>query len=56
MSKRSVGLFQKGRTTIIQWRKERGFPEPISKSPLRWIRTAVMEWVEHEGGFKAGSN
>ncbi|HFG1719534.1 hypothetical protein [Vibrio cholerae] len=51
MSKRSVGLFQKGRTTIIQWRKERGFPEPISKSPLRWIHKAVMEWVEHEGGF-----
>ncbi|MCD6675870.1 helix-turn-helix transcriptional regulator [Vibrio cholerae] len=51
-----LDYFQKGRTTIIQWRKERGFPEPISKSPLRWIRTAVMEWVEHEGGFKAGSN
>ena len=50
-----LDFFQKGRTTIIMWRKERGFPEPISKSPLRWIRTAVMEWVEHEGGFKRAS-
>lgn len=50
--KEVLDYFQKGRTTIIQWRKERGFPEPISKSPLRWIRSAVMEWVEHEGGFK----
>ncbi|PNH99571.1 helix-turn-helix transcriptional regulator [Vibrio diazotrophicus] len=50
-----LDYFQKGRTTIIMWRKERGFPEPISKSPLRWIRSAVMEWVEHEGGFKRAS-
>nr|WP_319555966.1 hypothetical protein [uncultured Vibrio sp.] len=48
-------FFNKKRTTIIAWRKNRGFPEPISKSPLRWLRTAVMEWVEHEAGFKASS-
>ncbi|PMM65995.1 helix-turn-helix transcriptional regulator [Vibrio splendidus] len=47
-----LDFFSKKRTTIITWRKNRGFPEPISKSPLRWIRAAVMEWVEHEGGFK----
>ncbi|MCE9822282.1 hypothetical protein LZ671_13210 [Vibrio alginolyticus] len=49
-----LDFFNKKRTTIIAWRKNRNFPEPISKSPLRWIRAAVMEWVEHEGGFKAG--
>ncbi|ELH9640326.1 helix-turn-helix transcriptional regulator [Vibrio alginolyticus] len=48
-----LDFFNKKRTTIIAWRKNRNFPEPISKSPLRWIRAAVMEWVEHEGGFKA---
>ena len=37
--KEVLDYFQKGRTTIIHWRKERGFPEPISKSPLRWIRS-----------------
>lgn len=51
--KEVLDFFDKKRTTIITWRKNRGFPEPISKSPLRWIRAAVMEWVEHEGGFKA---
>ncbi|HHF0550031.1 TPA: helix-turn-helix transcriptional regulator [Vibrio alginolyticus] len=50
-----LDFFNKKRTTIIAWRKNRNFPEPISKSPLRWIRAAVMEWVEHEGGFKAGA-
>ncbi|HDY8008066.1 TPA: helix-turn-helix transcriptional regulator [Vibrio vulnificus] len=50
-----LDFFQKRRTTIIQWRKERGFPEPISKAPLRWLRSAVMEWVEHQGGFKKAS-
>ncbi|MCS0082273.1 hypothetical protein NDJ28_07475 [Vibrio alginolyticus] len=49
-----LDFFNKKRTTIIAWRKNRNFPDPISKSPLRWIRAAVMEWVEHEGGFKAG--
>ncbi|WP_391089918.1 helix-turn-helix transcriptional regulator [Vibrio sp. NH-UV-68] len=49
-----LDFFDKKRTTIIAWRKSRNFPEPISKSPLRWIRAAVMEWVEHEGGFKVG--
>lgn len=50
-----LDFFQKGRTTIIQWRKDRGFPQPISKAPLRWLRGAVMEWVEHQGGFKKAS-
>ncbi len=50
-----LDFFDKKRTTIIAWRKNRGFPEPLSKSPLRWLRAAVMDWVEHEGGFKAGS-
>ncbi|MGD8109343.1 helix-turn-helix transcriptional regulator [Vibrio sp. TRT 17S01] len=53
--KEVLEFFNKNRTTIIAWRKNRNFPEPISKSPLRWLRTAVMEWVEHEGGFKASS-
>lgn len=47
-----LDFFNKKRTTIISWRKTRGFPEPISKAPLRWLREAVMQWVEHEGGFK----
>lgn len=47
-----LDYFQKKRTTIISWRKNRNFPEPISKSPLRWLRASVMQWVEHEGGFK----
>ncbi|AIU67021.1 hypothetical protein ABF162_08415 [Vibrio coralliilyticus] len=47
-----LDFFNKKRTTIIAWRKNRNFPEPISKSPLRWLREAVMEWVEYEGGFK----
>ncbi|PMK03340.1 hypothetical protein [Vibrio sp. 10N.261.55.A7] len=47
-----LDFFSKKRTTIIAWRNHRGFPDPISKAPLRWIRAAVMEWVEHEGGFK----
>lgn len=50
-----LDFFNKKRTTIISWRKNRNFPEPISKSPLRWLREAVMSWVEHEGGFKAGN-
>jgi predicted DNA-binding transcriptional regulator AlpA len=49
-----LDFFNKKRTTIITWRKTRSFPEPISKCPLRWLRSSVMEWVEHEGGFKAG--
>ncbi|MFN3014478.1 helix-turn-helix transcriptional regulator [Vibrio coralliilyticus] len=48
-----LDFFNKKRTTIIAWRKSRNFPEPISKSPLRWLREAVMEWVEYEGGFKS---
>jgi predicted DNA-binding transcriptional regulator AlpA len=48
-----LDYFGKKRTTILSWRKNRNFPDPISKSPLRWLRKAVMEWVEHEGGFKA---
>lgn len=47
-----LDFFNKKRTTIISWRKTRGFPEPISKSPLRWLREAVMQWVEYQGGFK----
>ncbi|HFQ4959235.1 TPA: hypothetical protein ACGUPM_002688 [Vibrio vulnificus] len=49
-----LDFFQKGRGAISSWRRTRGFPEPVSKAPLRWIRGAVMEWVEHQGGFKAG--
>lgn len=48
-----MDYFQKGRSAIFAWRKNRNFPDPISKAPLRWIRAAVMEWVEHQGGFKA---
>ncbi len=50
--KEVLAFFSKKRGTIISWRKTRGFPEPISKSPMRWIRAAVMEWVEYQGGFK----
>ncbi|WP_150141476.1 helix-turn-helix transcriptional regulator [Candidatus Enterovibrio escicola] len=53
--KEVLDFFTKKRSTIIAWRKTRGFPEPISKSPLRWLRPAVMEWVHHEGGFKCSS-
>lgn len=54
--KEVLDFFNKQRTTIIAWRKNRNFPEPISKSPLRWLREAVMEWVQHEGGFKGALN
>lgn len=45
-------LFGVKRGAISQWRKHRGFPSPITLCPLRWLRSAVMEWLNHEGGFK----
>ena len=41
------------RGAIINWRKTRGFPEPISKNPMRFLRSAIEEWKEHTGGVKA---
>ena len=47
-----MDLFGVKRGAIISWRKNRGFPEPITSCPLRWLRTAVFEWMESAGGCK----
>ncbi|PWI34880.1 hypothetical protein DI392_00945 [Vibrio albus] len=45
-------LFGVKRGALNQWRKNRGFPSPVTNCPLRWLRSAVMEWLDNEGGFK----
>ncbi len=47
-----LDLFGVKRGAIIQWRKNRGFPEPITSCPLRWLRKAVFDWMDSAGGCK----
>ncbi len=35
------------RATIYKWRQTRGFPEPITLMPLRWLRSAAEEWKDN---------
>ncbi len=39
------------RATIYKWRQKRGFPEPITLMPLRWLRSAVEEWKDNTSRF-----
>ncbi len=32
------------KATVYMWRKNRGFPPPVTRMPLRWLRSAVEEW------------
>lgn len=32
------------RNTIYMWRKKRGFPNPITLCPARWLRDDVTKW------------
>ncbi|MGF1702242.1 hypothetical protein L4D09_18275 [Photobacterium makurazakiensis] len=38
------------KATIYKWRQNRGFPDPVTLMPLRWLRTAVEEWKDSVGG------
>lgn len=38
------------KATIYKWRQNRGFPDPVTLMPLRWLRSAVEEWKENIGG------
>ncbi|PSU80010.1 hypothetical protein CTM76_01675 [Photobacterium phosphoreum] len=39
------------RATIYKWRQTRGFPEPITLMPLRWLHSAVEEWKDNTSRF-----
>jgi len=44
-------MFQvSSKATIYKWRQNRGFPDPVTLMPLRWLRSAVEEWKEGIGG------
>ncbi|MCQ1060003.1 hypothetical protein LRP52_32245 [Photobacterium sp. ZSDE20] len=38
------------KAAIYKWRQNRGFPDPVTLMPLRWLRAAVEEWKENVGG------
>ncbi|MGF1878806.1 hypothetical protein L4D77_26420 [Photobacterium frigidiphilum] len=38
------------KATIYKWRQNRGFPNPVTMMPLRWLRSAVNEWKIQVGG------
>lgn len=38
------------KATIYKWRQNRGFPNPVTMMPLRWLRSAVNEWKVRIGG------
>ncbi|MDO6708820.1 helix-turn-helix transcriptional regulator, partial [Photobacterium sp. 1_MG-2023] len=38
------------KATIYKWRQSRGFPDPVTLMPLRWLRSAVEEWKDNVGG------
>ncbi|HIF9469681.1 TPA: helix-turn-helix transcriptional regulator [Photobacterium damselae] len=40
------------RATIYKWRQKRGFPEPITLMPLRWLRSAIEEWKDYTSRFR----
>ncbi|MGF1723896.1 helix-turn-helix transcriptional regulator [Photobacterium nomapromontoriensis] len=45
-------MFQvSSKATIYKWRQTRGFPDPVTLMPLRWLRTAVEEWKDSIGGY-----
>ncbi len=49
--KEVLQMFQiSSKATIYKWRKSRGFPDPVTMMPLRWLRSAVEEWKEGIGG------
>jgi len=49
--KEVLEMFQiSSKATIYKWRKSRGFPDPVTMMPLRWLRLAVEEWKEGIGG------
>jgi len=49
--KEVLDMFQiSSKATIYKWRKSRGFPDPVTMMPLRWLRSAVEEWKEGIGG------
>jgi len=49
--KEVLAMFQiSSKATIYKWRKSRGFPDPVTMMPLRWLRSAVEEWKEGIGG------
>ncbi|WP_272870378.1 helix-turn-helix transcriptional regulator [Aliivibrio fischeri] len=32
------------KATVYMWRKNQGFPAPVTRMSLRWLRSAVEEW------------
>ena len=32
------------KATVYMWRKNRGFPAPVTIIPLRWLRSTVEDW------------
>lgn len=40
------------KATIYKWRQNRGFPNPVTMMPLRWLRSAVDEWKVNVGGCR----
>lgn len=46
-----LDMFQiSSKATIYKWRQNRGFPNPVTMMPLRWLRSAVDEWKVRIGG------
>lgn len=49
--KEVLAMFQiSSKATIYKWRQSRGFPDPVTLMPLRWLRSAVEEWKDNVGG------
>lgn len=49
--KEVLEMFQiTSKATIYKWRQTRGFPDPVTLMPLRWLRSAIEEWKENVGG------
>ncbi|MGF1760612.1 hypothetical protein L4D76_22350 [Photobacterium sagamiensis] len=49
--KEVLDMFQiTSKATIYKWRQSRGFPDPVTLMPLRWLRSAVEEWKVRVGG------
>ncbi|NAW63964.1 helix-turn-helix transcriptional regulator [Photobacterium halotolerans] len=48
--KEVLAMFQvSSKATIYKWRQNRGFPDPVTLMPLRWLRSAVEEWKDNVG-------
>lgn len=39
------------KATIYKWRQNRGFPDPVTMMPLRWLRCAIDDWKMQVGGY-----